>query len=140
VGACPEQAHGRPELCAETLLVHVAVLGDDAGDALRVGEQQAEARGGAVVEDVELELVPGEGVDEGDDGCGDGGKGVGAGLARKSEAGQVRGDEVVAVGEAGDEGAEHQGGGRVAVEEEHLAGVVVAVCAVEDVVDVAEGG
>ena len=56
---------------AEALGVGVAVLGDDGFDGGRVGEGEAEADGGAVVEDVHGVCIDVEGCEEGADGEGE---------------------------------------------------------------------
>ena len=101
-----------------------------------VFQREAEADGGAVVEDVDGVFGDGGGElgEEGGDGGGDGVEGVGVGGADggEAEAWEVWGEDVVFWGEEGDEVAVLVGGGREAVEEEDGGEVGGAGFAVED--------
>ena len=121
-GLAPVALDGSPGV-AETFFVGVAVLRDDGGDALGMRHGEAEAGGGAVVEDVEGVAREVEGVGEGDDGFRECVEGVFVvalgGDFGEAEAGEVGSDDAVTVGEARDEFAILEGRCGEAVEEKH---------------------
>jgi hypothetical protein len=126
-----------PEAGHEALFVGVAVLGDDADDGSGVGECQTPADRRAVVLDVDRVLRHADGREEPAGHVGEGREGVlelvdrGGGGA--TEADVVRSDDAVAVGQGGDEVAEHVRAARVPVQKQEHGGVGGARFAVEDV-------
>lgn len=120
-GALPICMDRVPAL-AQALLVGVAVLRDEGGDAPGVPHGEAEADRRAVVEDVERVAGQPERVGEPGDHLGQAVEGVGelfaVGRVGEAKAGQVWGDEVVVAGEVREEIAEHVRGSRETVEQE----------------------
>jgi hypothetical protein len=115
----PDRAPG----LAQPLLVRVAVLGDDRGDALGVTGGDPEPDRRAVVEHVQRETVEAEhlrpAVDDVSEVLERVTEVVPRGHVRLAEAGQVRGDEVKTVGEQRDQLAELVARGRETVQEHH---------------------
>ena len=132
-----------PELL-QPFLVGVAVLDDQAGDALRVLERQPPADGRPVVHDVHRETLDAELVEQPVDQFGEAVEGVGeSGAIRHvalAEARIVRRDHAVAVGQRRDQVAEHVRGGREAVQQQHDRRVRRPGLAIEDPHAVDRGG
>src|SRR5215469_10459043 len=107
---------------AEAFFVGVAVLRNDGGDAVGMGEGETESDGCAVVEDIDGVTAEAEGFGEAVDDLGKVIEGVAELLAVRSvgetEAGKVGSEDVVALGERRDQVAKHVGRGREPVEQQ----------------------
>ena len=131
---CPVAAPRSPGI-AQTFEIRVAVLADDRGDALGMGEGQAETDGGAVIEDVERVAIQMQRLGESVDDLGEGIETIGEtaawGRLGVAEAGKVGGDHPELAGQFRNEGAEHVAGAGKAVQQQKHGGVGGAGDAVE---------
>ena len=122
---------------AEPLDIGVAVLGDDRGHPLGMRHRQAQAGRRAVVENIQGVAAQAERVGEAIDELGESVERIGELSARRgfrvAEAGEVGRDHAVAIGEPGDQVAEHVRRGRKAVQQEQDRRVGGPGRAIEDV-------
>jgi len=118
---------------AETLVIGIAILRDDRGDPVRMPDGEPEASGRAVIEHVDGVAVEADDVGEAVDRAGEPVEG-GAALrcVGFAEAGQIGGDNVVAIGQQWDEIAEHVARAREAMQQQQPRSIGRARLAIED--------
>src|SRR5262245_56724358 len=120
----------------ETLLVGVAVLGNDGGYPLRVADSEPEARWCAVVKDVHRKPVEADDLGKSVDHVGDVVERVFEFFPRRhvglTEPGKVRGDHMKSVGEQRDQVAKHVARTREAVQQQQLRGICWSRLAIKD--------
>src|SRR5262245_17257509 len=133
----PVRLEGLPEVVVQSLVVGVAVLHHDGGDAVRVAGREPVADRRAVILHVEGVLRQAEYRGELLDDGGEVIEGVSELVPRRhravAEAGVVGGEHAVAVGQGRDQVAEHLRAGREAVQQEYCRRVLWPGLAVEDV-------
>lgn len=134
-GMAPVTTDRRPGV-AEAFFIRIAVLRDDRSDTFWACHREAKTGGRTVVENIESITLQVQGVGESEESFGERVEGVFVvtlgGNIRETEARQIRRDDVITVGEAGDQFAELKGRGGEAVQQKNDRRIFWSAFTVED--------